>query len=163
MSVRCPVLLVRCGIVCAGMSISALMLVGCGQAEDAPQQLPVKAAEVHHVKDGKDLVEPLQVEIADDDHERATGLMFRKSMDADKGMLFVWPHAEARSFWMHETYIPLDLLFIREGRVVSIAPWAKPLDDTPLPSGEPADMVLEVNGGWTIERGVTVGDRVVLK
>lgn len=137
-----------------------LVLAACGQAEvSQPQKLPLQPLEI---KSGGG-VQRLQVEIADDEHEREVGLMFRKQMPDDAGMLFVWPDQEVRSFWMRNTYIPLDLVYVREGKVVKVIPWAKPMDETGLPSGQPVDMVLEVNGGWAAKRGLKVGDTIELK
>lgn len=133
-----------------------VMLAACSSAEDnAPQALPVKAMSLGG--------QSLKVQIADDDAEREKGLMFVKAMAPDAGMLFVWPQAQERSFWMRNTFIPLDLLFLRAGKVVSVVPWAKPFDETALPSGEPADMVLEVNGGWAMAHNVNVGSEMSLK
>jgi uncharacterized protein len=83
-------------------------------------------------------------------------------MPQDEGMVFVWPEAEGRSFWMRNTFIPLDILYIRERKVVSMVVWAKPHDETGLPSNAAADMVLEVNGGWAAAHNVGVGSTVSL-
>ncbi len=139
------------------LGLVGVLLAACGQADaNQPQQLPVKPLEIH-TSDG---VQRLNVEVADDEKEREVGLMFRKSMPDDVGMLFVWPDIAMRSFWMRNTYIPLDLIYIQRGKIVRIIPWAKPFDETGLPSGEPVDVVLEVNGGWTARRGVSVGHTV---
>lgn len=139
------------------LGLVGVLLTACGQADaNQPQQLPVKPLEIH-TSDG---VQRLSVEVADDEKEREVGLMFRKSMPDDVGMLFMWPDIAMRSFWMRNTYIPLDLIYIQRGKIVRIIPWAKPFDETSLPSGEPVDVVLEVNGGWTARRGVSVGHTV---
>ena len=72
-------------------------------------------------------------------------------------MLFVWPEAAPRTFWMKNTPIPLDMVFMRDGQVVGVIPWAKPFDESPLGVADPADMVLEVPGGWTQTHGVGTG------
>ncbi len=100
---------------------------------------------------------PLTLEIADDDHERERGLMFRDALPPGTGMLFVWPEAAPRTFWMKNTPIPLDMVFMRDGQVVGVIPWAKPFDESPLGVADPADMVLEVPGGWTQTHGVGTG------
>ncbi|HEY0275872.1 MAG TPA: DUF192 domain-containing protein [Paenirhodobacter sp.] len=88
------------------------------------------------------------VEIADNADERAQGLMGRDSMPRGSGMLFVYPAETPVAFWMRNTLIPLDMLFIDgAGRIVSIHSGAVPLDETPIPSGAPARFVLEINGG----------------
>lgn len=137
-----------------------VMLAGCGQADSmadkTPQNLPVRELNIQ----GEKNVQVLQVQIADDDAKREKGLMFVKQMPQQAGMLFVWPEAAMRNFWMRNTFIPLDLLYIRQGKIVNVVAWAKPFDETGLPSGEPADMVLEVNGGWASAHDVGVGDSV---
>jgi len=103
-----------------------------------------------------------QVELADTDEERAQGLMFRGSMPADRGMIFVFDQAQPQAFWMRNTYIPLDIIYIgSDGRIVSIIKNAEPLNVTPLPSGAAAQYVLEINGGTADRLGIAPGDRVV--
>jgi len=101
-----------------------------------------------------------RVEIADDDAERQHGLMFRTSMPDGHGMLFIFPQARPQAFWMRNTYMPLDIIYIGEdGRIVSIVQ-GRPFDESPLPSGVPAIGVLEIYGGKAAEQGIRVGDRV---
>ena len=102
-----------------------------------------------------------QVELADSDAERSQGLMWRGSMPADRGMLFSFPRPEPQAFWMRNTYIPLDILYIGDdGRIVSIAKNTEPLSEAPIPSGAPARSVLEINGGLADRLGILPGDRV---
>ncbi len=106
----------------------------------------------------------VRVEIADDDPERARGLMHRTALAENRGMLFVFPREERLSFWMKNTLIPLSVAFIdSEGRIVDIQDM-KPLDDDPpsYVSARPAQYALEVNQGFFEERGVEVGDRAEL-
>jgi uncharacterized membrane protein (UPF0127 family) len=101
------------------------------------------------------------VEIADDPRERSRGLMFRREMAADEGMLFDFGAEEPASFWMRNTYIPLDMLFIRaDGTVESIAEHTTPLSERPVPSKGPVRFVLEINGGLSDELGIEAGDQV---
>lgn len=101
------------------------------------------------------------VEIADDNAERAQGLMNRHSMDRDHGMLFIYDKDQPVSFWMKNTYIPLDLIFISsEGVVRRVSMNAEPHDLDGIPSGEPVRAVLEVNAGTAIALGIKPGDRV---
>lgn len=101
-----------------------------------------------------------RVEIADDDAERQHGLMFRTSMPDGHGMLFIFPQARPQAFWMRNTYMPLDIIYIGEdGRIVSIVQ-GRPFDESPLPSGVPAIGVLEIYAGKAAEKGIRVGDRV---
>lgn len=103
----------------------------------------------------------LKVEIAADDAARAYGLMNRTSMPDDHGMLFVFPDNAPRTFWMHNTLIPLDMLFIAaDGTILHIHANAHPNDDTPIPSRFAVPQVLEINGGAAAKWGVKEGDRV---
>jgi uncharacterized protein len=101
------------------------------------------------------------VEIANTEPSREIGLMNRRFMPADRGMLFEFPVEEPLAFWMKNTYIPLDMIFIRhDGTVVGIAANAEPLSETTIPSGAPANGVLEVNGGVAASIGLQPGDKV---
>ena len=102
-----------------------------------------------------------EVEIADDPRERALGLMYRRAMAADRGMLFDFGAEAPQSFWMRNTYIPLDMLFIREdGTIDSIAERTTPLSDRSVPSKGPVRYVLEINGGLSDKLGIAPGDAV---
>jgi len=102
-----------------------------------------------------------KVEVADTFATRERGLMFRTRLAPDRGMLFDFKIAQPVSFWMRNTLIPLDIVFIApDGRVVSIAANAVPHDETPLPSAGPALGVLELRGGRAAEIGLSPGDRV---
>lgn len=95
------------------------------------------------------------VEIADDDEERAQGLMFRERLPASSGMLFVYEEPHDLSFWMRNTLIPLDMIFLdTEGRVVRVHENAIPGDETPIRAGAPAVSVLEINGGLARRIGI---------
>lgn len=110
---------------------------------------------------GKTGVHAFSVEIADNEAERERGLMFRKQMAADHGMLFDFQHDQPVSFWMHNTYIPLDMIFIAaDGRILRIAENARPMSDALIPSGAPVRAVLELNGGTAQSLGIAAGDRV---
>ncbi len=87
--------------------------------------------------------------------------MYRKHLEPDRGMLFLMPREEIQSFWMRNTYIPLDMIFIdSELRVVNVAADTTPLTDGNYRSIRPAHYVVEVNAGWAAEHGVTEGTRV---
>ncbi|QIR84559.1 DUF192 domain-containing protein [Paracoccus sp. AK26] len=105
-----------------------------------------------------------QVELADDEAERAQGLMFRKSLPRGDGMLFIYDEPRAVSFWMRNTFIPLDLIFMDEAGVIRhIHRNAVPLDETPIPGaavGDPSPerrMILEIAGGEAGHFGLAVG------
>jgi len=101
------------------------------------------------------------VELALTPAQQSQGLMFREDMAADHGMLFVFSDVRPHSFWMKNTLIPLDIIFIRaDATIAHIAERTIPLSETPIPSGEPVRSVLELNGGATERLGIKVGDRV---
>jgi hypothetical protein len=102
-----------------------------------------------------------EVEIVTTPETRAQGLMFRKSLAANGGMLFIYPGEQPVSFWMKNTLIPLDMLFVRaDGSIAHIAHNAIPHDETPIDSGAAVNAVLEVNGGTATALGIKEGDRV---
>jgi uncharacterized membrane protein (UPF0127 family) len=106
-------------------------------------------------------VHAFSVEIAQNDAERAKGLMFRKELLEGKGMLFDFRHEQDVAFWMENTYIPLDMIFIRgDGRILRIAENTVPLSTRIIPSGGPVRAVLEVIGGTSRKLGIAPGDRV---
>lgn len=103
-----------------------------------------------------------QVEIAATKAEQERGLMFRKSLAPDRGMLFTYKHPQPAAYWMKNTLIPLDIIFIQpDGRVLSIARNARPHDLTPLASGGMVLGVLEIAGGRAAQLGILPGDRVL--
>lgn len=98
------------------------------------------------------------VEIADDAVERAQGLMFRESLPRSAGMLFVYEHPQSASFWMRNTLIPLDIIFMDPaGRVRNVHANARPRDETPIPGGDGILAVLEINGGLAARLGIAEG------
>ncbi|MXQ12537.1 DUF192 domain-containing protein [Microvirga makkahensis] len=102
-----------------------------------------------------------QVEVARNDADRAQGLMFRRSMAPDRGMLFDFGRVEPVSMWMQNTYLSLDMLFIRQdGTIARIAANTEPLSTRTISSGEPVLAVLELNAGTAAELGIKPGDRV---
>ena len=106
-------------------------------------------------------VKHFKVEIADNDAAREYGLMFRKSLAPDHGMLFEFDRPDRQAFWMKNTLIPLDVIYIgTDGRILSIAADARPLDQTPLYSKGPAIGVLEIEGGLAAKLGIQPGDEV---
>ena len=103
----------------------------------------------------------VQVEIAKDDAARQRGLMYRRFMPSEHGMLFEFEREAPQSFWMKNTYIPLDMIFISQtGVVTNIVANAEPLSERVIPSGPPCAAVLELNGGAAAAMGMKVGDKV---
>lgn len=106
----------------------------------------------------------VSVEIADDEAERAQGLMFRRSLPENSGMLFIYDQPRQVSFWMRNTLIPLDLVFLDDtGTVRHIHRNARPLDETPIPGAAVGDpnperlMIVEVAAGEADRLGLSVG------
>jgi hypothetical protein len=100
------------------------------------------------------------VDVAATPEQQERGLMFVRSLAPNRGMIFPYDPPQQVAFWMKNTLIPLDIIFIRaDGKIARIAN-ARPLDETPLPSGEPAVAVLEIRGGRAAALGIKPGDRV---
>ncbi len=103
----------------------------------------------------------IDIEIADNDFERQLGLMNRKSMKENQGMLFIFPFERMQSFWMRNTLISLDMIFVnKDKKIVTIHKYTKVLSDQSYPSSEPAKYVVEVNAGFTDKYNIQVGDRI---
>jgi uncharacterized membrane protein (UPF0127 family) len=106
-------------------------------------------------------VQVFSVEIATTEEEKTTGLMYRKQLADGKGMLFDFSPEQEVSMWMKNTYIPLDMIFIRaDGRILRIAENTEPLSTKIIPSGGLAKGVLEVIAGTAQKYGIAPGDRV---
>lgn len=107
---------------------------------------------------------PFQVEWAVTPEERAKGLMYRESMAPDHGMIFDFNRDNPVSFWMKNTYLSLDMVFIHaDGRVARIEHGATPLSEEPIPSGEPVRYVLEVIAGTAERISLDPGDTVEIR
>ena len=101
------------------------------------------------------------VEVVDTPAARNKGLMFRQSLAKDAGMLFDFKQEQQTAFWMQNTFIPLDMVFISaDGEVRTIHVNAKPHDTTSIPSGVPVQFVLEIPGGRSVEIGLKPGDKI---
>jgi uncharacterized protein len=138
------------------IGLSACAARADAATEHALRRLDIVTASRHAVT--------LDVEIADDPGERARGLMFRKFLPANRGMLFLYSVPVRVSFWMKNTYIPLDILFIDEaGTITRIAARAAPLSTTAIPSGGPTRAVLEIPGGRAAALGIRAGDHVIFE
>jgi uncharacterized membrane protein (UPF0127 family) len=111
----------------------------------------------------KNGVHRFTVEVAATAEQQERGLMFRKSLAGDRGMIFPYDPPQDVAFWMKNTLIPLDIIFIRsDGTIVRITK-AEAMDLTPLPSGGPVTGVLEIRGGRAAELGIKEGDIVSWK
>ena len=124
----------------------------------AGQQLPVLA----QVQLGETMID---LEVTRTPQEQALGLMFRPSLADDRGMLFEFNPPRPVSFWMKNVVIPLDMIFVREGKILSIAPQVPPCSAEPCPTYGPqetVDQVIELRGGRAAELGLTPGDLAVV-
>ena len=102
-----------------------------------------------------------KVEVARNDADRAQGLMYRRAMPADQGMLFDFAKVAPVSMWMQNTYLPLDMLFVRpDGTIARVAANTEPLSTRTIASGEPVLAVLELNAGTAAKQGIKPGDRI---
>ena len=139
-----------------GLALLAVVLgAGCGGGDSAPTVVlrPEGRPEVR-----------VRVEVARTEPEHAKGLMFREHLDADAGMLFVYEDESIRAFWMKNTLIPLDMLFISaDHHVVGIVENAEPQTETVRQVDRPAQYVLEVNGGFSAAHGITEGTAVEIR
>jgi uncharacterized membrane protein (UPF0127 family) len=124
-------------------------------------QPEIRPLEPLQVKTSKGL-QAFRVEVADSEREREYGLMCRRALAADRGMLFLFDRAAPQVFWMRNTLIPLDIVYIgADGRVVSISRNVQPLDESGAPSAGPAKFVLEIAAGRAAQIGLLPGDRVL--
>jgi uncharacterized protein len=120
----------------------------------------VKEGEVTFLRNGA-VIRKIDVEIAENDAERAKGLMYRPYLPDSVGMLFIFDRAEPQAFWMKNTAIPLDIIYVDENRkVVSIQKNTTPYSEQSLPSYQNAQFVVEVNAGFTDRHGIREGDTI---
>jgi len=120
-----------------------------------------KQGEVFFQDSLKNLVKKVDVEIADSDAARHLGLMFREGMNEDQGMLFIFPKEEPQSFYMKNTVLPLDIIFVNASKkIVKIHSDTEPFSEKSLPSVKPALYVVEVNAGFTKKFGIKEGSQI---
>lgn len=132
------------------MALALLSAGTTGFAQCAPDQALIKGAFGQA---------RFSVELADTGDERAKGLMHVESMPTMSGMLFVYDAPQHATFWMRNTLIPLDMIFMDEsGTITHIHSNAKPLDETIIDGGQGVRFVLEINGGMAMRLGMKVGD-----
>ncbi len=131
--------------------MAAVSLPHMAQADDT-DTLTIVSGDTRHV---------FSVELVDTPESRGRGLMYRRSMPDDHGMLFDFDRVEMVSMWMRNTYIPLDMLFIRaDGSIARIARDTEPLSERQISSGEPVLSVFEINAGISDRLGIAAGDIV---
>jgi uncharacterized membrane protein (UPF0127 family) len=146
---------------CAGL------LISCDENKKskttiAPTEITfTKEGTLRLIKEDGTFLRAIDIEIADDDYQRETGLMHRAALLDSQGMLFVFDEEDFRGFYMKNTLISLDIIYIdANGKMVSFAEQTKPMDESTLPSQVPAMYVLEINGGLSEDWVLEVGDRI---
>lgn len=111
-----------------------------------------------------DTLSVIDIEVADNHQRRARGLMYRKSLPVDAGMLFVFDEEEIQGFWMKNTYIPLDMLFVNAANeIITIHANTAPLKEWNYASTHPALYVVEVNAGYCAQKQITEGDKIIFE
>lgn len=146
-----------------------LLLTAC---KNEPKEI-IKTAPISFAKEGEltllksqtdSIIAKLDIEIADSEYETQTGLMYRTKLEEKQGMLFIFPDSALHSFYMKNTQIALDLLFIdSEMQLVSFHENATPLNETGISSNVPVQYVLEINAGLIEKWGLEIGDRIEFK
>lgn len=149
--------------------ISGIIFLNISSCKDDKKQT-VKPVVISFEKEGElkllkassdSIIKTINIEIADDDYQTQTGLMYRDYMKDNEGMLFVFPDSRQRSFYMKNTRIPLDIIYINENkRIVSFQKNAKPFDETSLPSNASAKYVLELNAGLSEQWNLEIDDTI---
>jgi uncharacterized membrane protein (UPF0127 family) len=142
----------RIVFLCLGLLAFAFALAPASRAETATEPLTIVGAKGPVT---------FEVEVMRNDEDRAKGLMYRRYMPENRGMLFDFQVPQPVFFWMKNTYIPLDMVFIRQdGTIARIAEDTEPLSTRTIASGEDVVAVLELNGGAAQRAGIRAGDKV---
>lgn len=144
--------------------------LGGGSTKKSKGKVKPTRVEPQFVKEGSlaildsnatDTLHLLDIELAESANEIQYGMMYRKSMDPNTGMLFLMGPERRQSFYMKNTYVSLDIIYLNDAQeIVSIQRNAKPLDESSLPSEGPASMVLEIKGGLSDQWGLKKGQKI---
>jgi uncharacterized membrane protein (UPF0127 family) len=138
---------------CTSQAATVHSAVPAGQPQKGLERVPLtitSAKGAHH----------FIVDVARTEQQQERGLMFVRALAPNRGMIFPYNPPQEVAFWMKNTLIPLDIVFIRPDRTIARITNAKALDETPLPSGEPIAAVLEIAGGRAAQLGIRPGDKV---
>lgn len=152
------------------LAFFSLMIIACNSDEPAPKKnAQLSDGQPKFEKEGEltfytaenvEIVK-INIEVADDDAQRQMGLMNRSFMGNDQGMLFIFNKEERQAFWMHNTIIPLDIIYVNSNKeIVSIVEDATPFSDQSLPSKGPAIYVVEVNAGFCAQYGIKAKSKI---
>ncbi len=139
-----------------------VMICGCSREGDgSPTGRKLPSIDLSFSFDDGRVSPPMTMEVAATDPERAKGLMFRRSLQPDHGMIFIFEREEPHSFWMRNTLIPLDMVFVsKDLRVVGFLEDVPPLTENPRSVGAPSQYVLEFSAGTVRRLGVQVGSKI---
>jgi len=149
--------------------VAYLLFIKQNREETLPQENNIALSTINFTKNGEltfldrnnNLLAKIDIEIADTDEKRTQGLMFRSSMKENQGMLFIFERENFQAFWMKNTMIPLDMIFVNAKKeIVNIRRNARPYDLSSYTSTAPAKYVVEVNGGFCLRHGIKSGDRI---
>lgn len=159
-----------------GVGLSLLLMsctstptrLGASPTEAATPQAQISPAQRLPISAEADIAgQVIQLEVARTPQEQAMGLMYRTSLPGDRGMLFSFDPPRPVQFWMQDTLIPLDMVFMRDGEIKSIVASAQPCTSTPCPTYGPrreaVNQVIELAGGRAAELGLAVGDRITIR
>jgi uncharacterized membrane protein (UPF0127 family) len=151
-------------VLVVAFGLLTLCFVACKEDKKTIEQTKIifkKEGELTIIKVADSTEIKLDIEIADTEFDTQTGLMYRDSMAKNQAMLFVFDDVTERYFYMKNTKIPLDIIYIGANKsIVSFQKNAKPFDENSLPSNAPAKYVLEVNAGLVDTWGLSVGDKI---
>lgn len=137
--------------------LMALFLLGAAPVAVQAQSLAIETITIVTASGPQ----TLEVEVADTNTSRERGLMFRRAMPQNHGMIFLFGAERTITMWMRNTYLPLDMIFVRaDGSIAHIAANTEPFSEDVISSGSPVSVVIEVNGGAAGKLGIKPGDRV---
>ncbi len=129
---------------------------------EKPEPQFVKEGTLTFLSQKGDTIRTIDIEIADDPSSRQQGLMYRSSMSDDRGMLFIFNNETRQSFWMKNTKMSLDILYVSAGReIIDVYKHTMPYSTSPIPSSAPAMYVVELAAGFCDRYGINKGDRIV--
>jgi len=133
------------------------------QAESSPTTSYAfkKQGELRFLTPNQAFIAGIDIELAQNESQQQLGLMYRDTLAENQGMLFLFNNEELRAFWMKNTVLSLDMIFVNErNEIVTIHKYTTPYSEETYPSSKPAKYVIEVNAGYTDKRKVSVGDRI---
>lgn len=149
-----------------GLLAIVLMLTACENNRPHPVQQPADIpfrtdGSLDFVRDDGSVATTIAIEIAETDSARVRGLMQRSSLPPQSGMLFIFEEEEMQGFWMANTPLALDIIYVAaDSTIVSIAKYTRPFSPESIPSRRPAQFVVEVTAGFTDRHGIVEGDRI---